>query len=268
MEKTNLAVTRWSTTVDGSLEVDLEQQSPNQDHWGELHMNATSPSALGSLGNIFFEPKRTLNDIRGHNSWLWYPLVIGIVAFTAYTVWYYLTVDFGWMVDQMLASLPPEKAQAARGTMSRGVYVISSVVGIPIVVLVINAVQALYFFFVSKVSGYEEQSFASWFSFVCWTAFPSVLGVVASCVMYLFSSKQVMSTTLDVTSLNTLLFHVPMGGAWFALLSSLHLTTIWSLWLMVVGFSLWTKQTAGKSTVIVLAPYVVIYGLWILIKLI
>jgi hypothetical protein len=86
--------------------------------------------------------------------------------------------------------------------------------------------------------------------------------------MYLFSSKQVMSTTLDVTSLNTLLFHVPMGGTWFALLSSLHLTTIWSLWLMVIGFSLWTKQTAGKSTVIVLAPYVVIYGLWILIKLI
>jgi hypothetical protein len=231
-------------------------------------MNATSPSALGSLGNIFFEPKRTLNDIRGHNSWLWYPLLIGIVGFTAYTIWYYLTVDFSWMVDQMLASLPPDKAQAARGNMSRGFYVGISAVGIPIVVLVLNAVQALYFFFVSKVSGYEEQGFASWFSFVCWTGFPAILGLVASCVMYLFSSKQVMSTSLDVTSINTLLFHVPMGSTWFALLSGIHLTTFWSLWLMVIGFTQWTKQTTGKATVIVLAPYVVIYGLWILVKLI
>ena len=230
-------------------------------------------SALACLGNIFLDPKKAMSDIRGHNVWLWYPLVITLAMTVGFLIWYYLTVDFGWLVDQILsarsASMNAEQMDAARRSMTRGNFLIFGVLGTAVALIALYALQALYYFLVAKVIGYETQGYADWFSFTIWTGFPSVLGYVAAAIAYLFTTgRQVNPYAADVTSLNTLLFHLHMDHPWFTLVNSVHLTTFWVLALMVYGLSQWTRRSLGHAAVVVLTPYVAIYGLWILIKLV
>ncbi|MGA9852782.1 MAG: YIP1 family protein [Gammaproteobacteria bacterium] len=228
-------------------------------------------SALACLGNIFVEPKKALQDIRPHGSWAWYPLIITLVVTTAMSAWYFSTVDMGWLADQTLASLASkyssDQLDAMRSGFTRNRFLIGAIAGGTIVILVIYLLQALYFFLMSKISGDEELSFGKWFSFTIWTSFPIILSSVAMAITYMFSNAQTSFYALDVTSLNTLLFHLPMGHPLMSITASVRLTTFWTLGLRILGFSLWTKKNLGKSAVIVLTPWVVIYALWIILKL-
>ncbi|MGH8397163.1 MAG: YIP1 family protein [Gammaproteobacteria bacterium] len=229
-------------------------------------------SALACLGNIFVEPKKALQDIRSHTAWLWYPLIISIVLNVAFIVWYYSTVDIGWLSNQMIAAMgdkySSEQLEQMRENLTRSRLLIGSAVFLPIFIIIVSLLQALYLFLVSKIGGYDEQSYGKWFSFSVWTGFPMVLSTIASGVAYLFVKQQTSYYALDVTSLNTLLFHLPMSNHLMSVAASVRLTTFWTLGLMIVGFSLWTKKSPGKSALIVLAPWVVIYALWIILKLV
>ncbi|MGH8284008.1 MAG: YIP1 family protein [Gammaproteobacteria bacterium] len=229
-------------------------------------------SALACLGNIFVEPKKALQDIRPHGRWAWYPLVITLIVTITWTVWYFSTVDMGWLSNQMLAQYSSKYSSDQLGMMrqgfTRGRFLMFGILGGGIGLIVILLLQSLYFFFVAKIGGYEEQSYGKWFSFSIWTSFPNVLATIAAAIAYLFASHQTSWYALDVTSLNTLLFHLPMGDPLMSVAASFHLTSFWVLGLMIVGFSLWAKKGLGKSAFIVLAPWVLIYALWIILKLV
>jgi hypothetical protein len=231
-------------------------------------MNST---ALACLGNIFVDPKKALQDILPHGRWAWYPLIIAIVISIAFTVWYFSTVDMGWLTNQTLASMSGkysgDQLDAVRQGFTRGRFLTIGIIASSLVLVVILLVQALYLFFVAKIAGYEPQSYGKWLSFSIWTSFPNVLATVAAAVAYLFASAQTSYYAVDVTSLNTLLFHLPLSHPMAGVAASVHLTTFWTLALMIVGLALWAKKSLGKSALIVLAPWVVIYALWIILKL-
>lgn len=228
-------------------------------------------TALACLGNIFVDPKKALQDILPHGRWAWYPLIIAIAVSIAFTVWYFSTVDMGWFSNQMLASMSGkysnDQLDVIRQGLTRNRFLTFGVIGGSLGLVVILLLQALYLFFVAKISGYEPQSYGKWLSFSIWTSFPNVLVTIAAAVAYLFSSPQTSYYAVDVTSLNTLLFHLPLSHPLAGIAASVHLTTFWCLALMIVGLSLWAKKSLGKSAVIVLAPWVVIYALWIIVKL-
>lgn len=228
-------------------------------------------SALACLGNIFVDPRKALGDARGHINWLWYPLIITIGLSIAFTVWYYTRVDMGWLADQMTASMAgkynADELNRIRQSFTRSRMLVGSVIGIPLWIFIVYLLQALYFFLVSKVGGYEEQSYGRWFSFTAWTSFPTIIGPIAAGIAYLFASPQTSYYSLDVTSLNVLLFHLPMSHPLMSVAASVHLYTFWSLALMVFGFSLWTKKHLTTSAAVVLIPWLVIYGIFILLKL-
>ncbi|HVA55997.1 MAG TPA: YIP1 family protein [Gammaproteobacteria bacterium] len=231
-----------------------------------------SNPALACLGNIFVEPKKALQDIRPHTAWLWYPLVITIALTVAFIVWYYATVDIDWLANQTIAAMGDkysgDQLEQIRQNFTRSRFLIGGAVFVPISIIVLNLLQALYLFLVSKIGGYEEQSYGKWFSFSVWTSFPIILSTIASGIAYLFASHQTSYYSLDVTSLNTLVFHLPMGNHLMGVAASVHITTFWVLGLMSIGFAQWTKQSLGKSTVIVLAPWVIIYALILIVKLV
>ena len=229
-------------------------------------------SVLSCLVNIFVDPKQALTDIRSHTQWLWYPLIIAIVISVGFSLWYFLTVDMDWFVNQTLAQMsakiPADRLDQIRQHMSRQRFIVGSLIGTPLFMIAVYLLQTVYLFLISKLVGSEVQSFGQWFSFTSWTYLPNALASVASAIAYLFASgRQVSLYKLDVTSLNTLLFHLPRSNHWFGTLQGLHLTLFWALGLMIVGFSMWTKKGIGKSSAIVLAPYVVIYGVIVIIKL-
>lgn len=231
------------------------------------------PSVFATLIDIFLEPKKALGDIRGHTGWLWYPLLITIGSSVLVFAWYYGTADWDVIQQQTMDFLASrhyghEQLEQIRNGLSRTRMVLQTCIGISIVSILIYLTQALYLFFVSKIAGYQVQGFGDWFSFTSWTYFPSAIGNIAFAITYAIAGKQATLPSLDVSSINTLLFHLPIDSAWYGLVSSLRLSLFWSLGLMTIGFMQWTGRNLSKSIVIVLAPYVLIYGIWALLKII
>lgn len=233
-------------------------------------MNA-SASALGTLLNIFLEPKKAMEDIRGHNGWLWYPVLIVIVLGALFQLWYANRIDVAWFADQTLApkaaEMTADQLRDARARFTTGSMEFFGILG-TVGFFVWYLLQALYFTLIAKMGGYKEQGFGTWLSFISWTSLPAVLGLVVSgAYMLTTSTRQLSPVDIDLVSLNTLLFHVPYGHSGQFIASSLRLTTIWSWVLMIVGMSVWTGKSVGKAAMVVLAPYAVMYAVFVLIAI-
>lgn len=230
-------------------------------------MNDSSPSALDSLVNIFLEPRKTLEDLRNHASWWWLPLLLLLVLSIAFQIWYANRVDVSWFADQTLApsagQMTADQLRDARARFTPGSMMVFGIIG-SVFLVVWYLIQALYFFLAAKVGGYPQQGFGNWLNFISWTSLPGVLGFVASTAYMLSTnSRQISPVDIDVTSLNTLLLHVPYAHSGQALASSLRITTIWSWVLMTIGISAWTGKNMLKSAITVMVPYVVCYAAWI-----
>ena len=228
----------------------------------------TQASVFGSLLNIFFEPRKTLDGVRGHVAWLWLPLLLVVGLSCLFQVWYATRVDVSWFADQSLAdsaaNMTADQLRDAHNRFSTGSMIFFGLAGSLIGVTVWYLVQALYFFFVAKVGGYAQQSFGSWLNFISWTSLPGILGLAASAAYMLStSSRQISPVDIDITSLNTLLFHVPYAHNGQFIASSLRITTIWSWVLMIIGLSAWTGKNMKQAAVVVLAPYAIMYALFI-----
>jgi len=230
-------------------------------------MSDSNPSAFGSLVNIFLEPRKTLEDVRSHASWWWLPLFLLIALSILFQVWYANRVDVSWFADQTLApsaaNMTADQLRDARARFTPGSMMVFGIIG-SVFIVVWYLIQALYFFMAAKVGGWQQQGFGTWFNFICWTSLPGLLGFVASAAYMLStSSQQISPVDIDVTSLNTLLFHVPYAHSGQALASSLRITTLWSWVLMVIGVSAWTGKDMAKSAIAVLSPYLICYVIWI-----
>jgi len=230
-------------------------------------MSDSNTSAFGSLVNIFLEPRKTLEDLRSHASWWWLPLLLLIALSIAFQVWYANRVDISWFADQTLApsadKMTADQLRDAHARFSQGSMMVFGIVG-SVFIAIWYLIQALYFFMAAKVGGWQQQGFGTWFNFICWTSLPGLLGFVASAAYMLStSSRQISPVDIDVTSLNTLLLHVPYAHSGQALASSLRITTLWSWVLMVIGLSAWTGKDMVKSAIAVLSPYLFCYVVWI-----
>jgi hypothetical protein len=236
-------------------------------------MSDSNPSAFGSLVNIFLEPRKTLEDVRPHTSWLWYPLLLAIGALVVAFIYYYGTADWDVIRQQqadVLSTYNLTKDQIAESlaNLTRTKLILQTGIGVTIFLFVVYLIQALYLFLAAKVVGADVQGYGAWLNFTAWTYFPSFLGSLATLVANIVYGKEATFASVDVTSLNTLIFKLPMDDKWFGLANSLHLALFWSFALLVIGFAAWTKKSLGKSAAIVLAPHVLIYGIWITLKLI
>lgn len=237
---------------------------------------ATSPSnasAFGSLVNIFLEPRKTFEEVRQHTGWLWFPFLLALGILVVTFVFYYGTADWDVIRQQQTDiltnyHLTHDQIDQALSRLTRTKLVLQTSIGLTVVLAIVYLIQALYLFLAAKVTGAEVEGFGAWFNFTCWAYFPSFLGSIATLAAFIAYGKQATFLSIDVTSLNTLIFKVPMDNTWFNMLSNLHLALFWSFVLMAIGFSAWTKKSLGKSAAIVLAPHVLIYGIWIILKLI
>ena len=229
-------------------------------------MSSSNASPFATLGNIFVDPAKAYDDIRGHNRWLWWPLILMVVASIAMSMIFFSHADARAMFAQQMAAqhqqLTPEQMHAAEKFQSPTVLMIGgvfgSLVGIPVVYLIF----ALYYFLIAKLAGWNEQGFGSWFSFAVWSGFPGILAPVISIVVFLLRGHAASSfQDMDVLSFNALLFHLPATDKWYSLVSGFSPISIWVIALSIFGLARWTKRGAGYATPVVLAPLVIFYGL-------
>ncbi len=145
-------------------------------------MSSNNASPLATLANIFVDPAKAYDDIKGHNAWVWWPLVLMILASLAVTVVFFSHADTAAMFQQQMAArhvqMTPQQMQAAAKFQSPAVLMTTGALGAIFGSLVVYALIGLYYMLVGKLAGWNEQRFSSWFSFAVWSAFPGILAMV------------------------------------------------------------------------------------------
>ena len=228
-----------------------------------------SRSLSAALIDIHVDPKKALRTVEeGRRHWTWLPLILVLICPIAITGYYFATVDIAWLADTMLASagtdVPPEAAQY----MTRTMMMVSTFVSQTIVILLILGLMALYLHLVARVMTVDGHSYGKWFRLVVWASIPaSVIASLAMAVNYLASgTDQMTPTQLNFFSANALITKIPAGMSGASMMETITPFTLWTIGLLALGISLWSRRSYGTSLLIALAPYIVIYGIWALLS--
>ena len=140
--------------------------------------------------------------------------------------------------------------------------------------LFLLVVLAFYYWIVGKIVGTEDIFFSDWLALVSWGKLPATVvgGVVIAIVALL------MSTNTDPNAFNIFAIAAyidlpgsvgnlanPISAITAGIVWSLDVLVIWSVVLMTIGFREFTGKSTGVSAAVVLGPYVVFYGLFMLL---
>ncbi|MGZ8294301.1 MAG: YIP1 family protein [Telluria sp.] len=212
---------------------------------------------------IFVEPSKAFASIR-ERSHTWLPLLAVMIGTALMFYWYFQTVDSAWLMNHTLASQPDlteAQREAAQSMMSPSTMGWMSIGGVLVGTPLVYAVYALYYLLAGKFLG-SDISFGKWFALTAWISLPRLLVLPLMAMQIMTSGGQVPMEDLTMTSLNFLVFHLPMSHPWAGLLSNIDLTLVWTVVLSVIGLRVWTNRSLATCITVTLLPLVVIYGLW------
>lgn len=230
-------------------------------------MGAASYNVFNAMTDIIASPGKAFDQIRQHTSWLWWALLSNVLLSLAVYIYFYSWVDFPWLVEETIRSVPAEnRAEAAdqiRKFMTPGISLMISVAFVLVFSLVIYLLQAVYLHLVNKVTAGAAISFGQWFSFSAWVNFVGIFASISSFVVILMApNNQLPSTDLQPLSLNALVLHAQPGETWAAWATALSLISLWVVFLTAAGFKRWTGVSSAKSWLIALLPWVLVFGIW------
>lgn len=222
---------------------------------------ASTGSPVSALITMFYDPRRAYAMLEPKRH-AWLPLVLLIVAIGALFTWYFSIVDFPWLMDQLFAAMKPAERDMAKGMMTRIVMqtttLLSTVVSYPM----ICATAGLYFMMVGKFIN-KDISFGTGFALSAWSSVPALLMLPMGAVSISMSSAgQLAMTELNPLSVNQLFFQYDMANPMSGPLDSINVFSVWSAFLMIVGFQVWTKASLSTALKVVLIPYAGIYAIW------
>lgn len=216
--------------------------------------------ALFDIGNVFLEPSSTFARLKAKTH-AWLPLLLLIVLSVGVMVWWISTVDFPWLVDRMASAQTKPEVQAAMRHMTQKSMMLTTVIGGVIGSLIVYAFSGLYYLIAGKVLG-SSIGYGKWFGFSVWTSVPSLLSVPLTAVQIISARGHVVAEDLNMVSLNYLLLHLPASHPWAGFANGVNLTSLWCIFLAVIGLKAWTGRSTGTCLTVALLPYVLIYGLW------
>jgi hypothetical protein len=220
-------------------------------------------TAVQTFAALITNPRRAFTELEKEPRFA-VPMWLLLGATVGMIIWYYSSVDVDWLINQALAARAMTAAQRAQAAafMTRGTLLGSSLIGGILVLFVTQVVQAFYFFFIYEFLE-VQLSFRKWFALTWWCSLPQLISVAATAVMLLLRvHAQTPATILSPLSLNVLFFHFDPADSGYALLNSLSLVQLLTLLLMVIGVQTWSKRSWLLSIVVVLAPRLLIYGVW------
>lgn len=200
----------------------------------------------------------------------WFPLLLMVFATAAVSYWYHSTVDVEWLKSVLVSNngnMTPEQSAAALNMITRTTLVWSSLVGTFIIIPVIFLFHAVILLLTAKVTK-APLGFKYWFTLVCWTSLPALLGLLVGAILLALSdTTQISPGVLQALSLNELIFHRPEGSPGKGLLDTLSIPAFLSWTLMIIGVKTWSQRSWEFSAAFVLVPLAVIFGLWAFIAL-
>lgn len=223
--------------------------------------DAASTSPFNALFSMFYEPTRAFQMLTPSRLG-WLPMLLVMASTLTLMIWYFTAVDFSWLQEQMVASIPATEREASKQFMTRGVMMGFTVGGVLVATPAIMAVTGLYLMLVSKAMS-KPFTFNDGFSISAWSSLPAILSLPLGAMQILMASNaQLTMSELNPLSLNQLVFHHEMGHPMASLYDSISLPMVWSIVLMVIGYQVWAKVSRATAVKVVLIPYATIYGLW------
>ena len=226
----------------------------------------TDPACLINTAiNIIVSPSEAFAELQQRPSKL-FPLALIVLSTMAVMFWYFSIVDFEWFIDDTLAgaNIDGEQLEAAReqmASMSQTTFKMYGVLGGAIGIPIIYVLQAGYLSLASALTG-SGQKFSHWFSLVLWTGLPYMLSVVGMVATILLSPNGQLSTyDLDPLTLSNLGMQ-SSNGSITTIFNSINLPMLWGMVLTVLGYRQWLDCSLVKAMAVVLAPYLLILGVW------
>jgi hypothetical protein len=125
--------------------------------------------------------------------------------------------------------------------------------------LLVMAIKAAYFLLISKLTD-KIISYKSWYSLVAWCSVPSIFTALAAWLVIFSSGRMIDIEALNPLNLNYLT--VNTEGVFSSWLRAIDLIAIWGLVLVIMGYQSFTSCSTTKASIIVLTPYILIFGIW------
>jgi hypothetical protein len=232
-------------------------------------MPETAPrkaTLLETATNIFAAPSEAFSELNARPTKL-FPLLLIMLCVMAANAWYFTILDYDWFIDDMLTqvgSLSEEELESAREAMaslSQRNMMFLRVFGGAFGLLAIFVLQAGYLSLASALKG-DKYRFSHWFSLICWTSLPYLLSVLTMVVnIVLNSNGQLSSFELNALTLSNLGIQ-PDNDSMRQLFNTIDLTMLWSMVLVVMAYNQWLDSGWMKAMAVVLAPYLLIIGVW------
>ena len=218
-------------------------------------------SSAGALTSMLYEPTATFQRLEARPKG-WFPTLVLMLSTAALTFWYFSIVDFAWLLDQMLAVMKPDEREQAAKFMSRSTMQVTSLVSALVMLPLFFAILGVYLMIVSKAMSHG-MSFGKSFALAAWSSVPGILLFPLGALQIMMASNgQLSFSELNPVSLNQLVFHYDMTHPLSTLMDTMNLTTIWNIVLLVIGFQVWAKVKRSTAILVVLIPFIVIYGGW------
>jgi hypothetical protein len=222
-----------------------------------------------AMKEIIAKPNQVFATINEVHNWSWIPFLLIAVTGAIPIYMYFNFVDFAWynelMVQSVAGDLSPAEQSTVRNAMADQAQSLwAGVFGSVFVVIISNAILALYFNFVTKSDEECVQGYTDWYGFAWWISLPTVVcSLISIIVVALAQDTQLSPVSLAPTSL-AFIFAIDMNSQWASLAQSIRLESIWIMYLTAVGLSQWTQFSAKKNNILAVAPYLTIWLIWAL----
>jgi hypothetical protein len=225
-----------------------------------------------AMKDIFVKPNQVFATIGDTHNWSWIPFICIAMIGVMPIYMYFNFVDFSWytelMVQAMAGDLSPAEQNTFRNLMSDQAQSLwTSVFGSVFIILITNGILALYLNIVTKADEECVQGYTDWYGFSWWVSIPVIVSSLMGMVIVLIAQdNQLSPLSIAPTSL-AFIFSVEMNSSWASLMQSIRLESIWVMYLTAVGLSQWTQLPTKKTYTIAIAPYVLIWTVWVFIIL-
>ncbi len=232
-------------------------------------MIMSTHNTLFTTLQIFTRPVRAFSSISNKPTYLFPLLLVNFSFLIVYLLYFYL-VDYEWYINTLVGSrseLTDAELMVLReryeGIPSLAMALITTA-SILVAFTVLFIVQAVLLSLLSRFSG-AVLNFKRWLSLSCWCGVVFLIGAIAMLVNLLLSDNgQVGIQEINPLALRNLGLHANSSDLQ-ALYDSIDLPVLWYLGLVIAGFHRWTNAGIIKATLLVLSPYLLLVGAWLLI---
>lgn len=223
-------------------------------------------SNMSILLNIFTAPQKAFEDIEKRYNFL-LPLLSLTLFNAVLIIFLYSNIDYEWFVDYMVQAQAGELTNAEQDQQRQAMEMLSpgtmgaiGAISVAIFLAIMFCIYSAYLVIVSNITN-DGFQFKQWFSLVTWSTMPSLVSTLAQYVVILTSSNgQIAPETLNPLSLNELFFGLDAISGVGSILATTDITMFWSIALLSIGYSKWTKKSYANSLIIVLIPYILYYS--------